>query len=223
MNWIKKNWNWVVVTLIGIIPLIPVFSMIQLDFSSSADSWISMGTITVPGHRPGEAVRQVSGAHIAVKETGEWAIRWMVVILSLTPIAILTGIKSRLFVRQAAGIITFVYAALHFIFFCIDRGWFETFKEFGYVMGLIAALIMAVLAISSNRKSMRLLAKTWKKMHRTAYLAALLAITHVMLLKHGTWLPYLIILALGFVVRTSFVKSRLSKLRTRNAVTFAHP
>jgi len=223
MDWIKKNWNWVLVVLIGIAPLVKIFSMIQLDFSPNADSWISMGTFSVPGHRPGEAARQVSGAHIAVKETGEWAIRWLMVILSLTPIAIITGIKSRLFVRQTAGIITFVYSALHFVFFCIDRSWIETFKEFGFVMGLVATIIMAALAITSNRRSMRFMRKKWKKMHRTAYLAALLAIAHVVLLKHGTWLPYLIILAVGFVVRTSFVKSRLSKLRTRNVVALAHP
>ncbi len=221
MNWIKNNWNWVLVVIVGIIPLINIFSMIHLDFSSSADSWISMGTVSIPGHRAGEATRIVSGAHVAVKETGEWAIRWLVVILSLTPVAILAGIKSRLFVRQAAGITTFVYAALHFVFFCIDRGWIETFKEFGYVMGLIAALIMTILAITSNRKSMRFMRKKWKKMHRAAYLAALLAVTHVVLLEHGAWLPYLIILVLGFVVRTSFVKSLLLKLRTRNVVALA--
>jgi len=221
MNSIRKNWNWALVALLGIIPLIPVFSMIQLDFSPSADSWISMEKISVPSRQPGEAARQVSGAHVAVKETGEWAIRWLVVILSLTPIAILTGIKSRLFVRQAAGIVAFVYATLHFIFFCIDRGWAETFKEFGYVLGLIAALIMTILAFTSNRKSMRFMRKNWKKMHRTAYLVALLAVTHVVLLEHGAWLPYLVILVLGFVVRSNLVKNRLSRFRSRKELAIA--
>ncbi|PTN08476.1 ferric reductase-like transmembrane domain-containing protein [Mangrovibacterium marinum] len=221
MNWIKKNRNWVVVVILGIIPLVNILSMIQLDFSSSADSWISMGSLSIPGHRQGEAARIVSGAHIAVRETGEWAVRWLMVILSLTPIAILTGIKSRLYVRQAAGIITFLYTALHLLFFCIDRNWIETFQEFGFVMGFIAAIIMAALAITSNRKSMRFMRKKWKKMHKTAYLAALLTIGHLVLLKHTTWAPYLLILLVGFVLRLNFVRSKIREWRSGKAVSIA--
>lgn len=210
------------VVILGLVPLISIFSMIHLDFSSSADSWISMGKISIPGHRPGEAERIVSGAHIAVKQTGEWAIRWLTVILSLTPIAIVTGIKSRLFVRQAAGSFAFLYAALHFVFFCIDKSWIETFKEFGLVMGLIATIIMAALAFTSNRKSMRLMRKNWKKMHRAAYVAGGLSIVHLLLLKHADWAPYLAIMVVGFVLRLSFVKNKISRLRTKKVVTVAH-
>ncbi|WP_163717110.1 ferric reductase-like transmembrane domain-containing protein [Mangrovibacterium lignilyticum] len=220
MNWIKSNWNWMLVVIIGFLPLTGILAMINLDFSSSADSWISMDSLTVPGRNPGDAPRIISGAHMAVKETGEWAIRWLVAILSLSPIAILTGIKSRLYVRQTMGITAFVYAALHFLFFCIDKSWVETFKEFGFVLGLLATLVMLVLAITSNRKSMRYLRKKWKKLHRMAYLAGFLAVLHVVLLEHGSWAPYLAILVVGFILRTTFVKSKISRLRTKKTVEY---
>lgn len=215
MNWIKKNWGWVTVIIIGLLPLIGVLKMINLDFSGSAETWISMDSFTMPARRPGELPKVVTGAGRAVKETGEWAIRWIVIILSMTPFSILTGKKPSLSVRQAAGISAFTYAVLHFLFFCVDKGWLETFKEFGLVLGLIATLVMMVLAITSNTRSMKFLRKKWKKLHRLAYLAGVLAILHVALLEHGDWIPYLIILIIGFLLRSTFIKQSISNRRTR--------
>jgi sulfoxide reductase heme-binding subunit YedZ len=215
MNWIKSNWGWITVIIIGIFPLIEVLSMININFSGSADSWISMDSFTMQGRHPGEESKVVSGAHMAVKETGEWAIRWIVAILSMTPFAILTGKKPSLWVRQAAGITAFTYAGLHFLFFCTDKGLMETFKEVGFILGLIATLIMFALAITSNTRAMKRLRKAWKKLHRFAYLAGVLAVLHVALLEHGDWIPYLIILAVGFLLRISFIKDKFSKLRNQ--------
>jgi sulfoxide reductase heme-binding subunit YedZ len=215
MNWIKTNWGWVTTIIIGFLPLIGVLKMINLDFSETAETWISMDSFTMPGRRPGELPKVVTGAGMAVKETGEWAIRWIVIILSMTPFSILTGKKPSLWVRQAAGITAFTYAGLHFLFFCVDKGWLETFKEMGFIIGLAAALIMMVLAITSNTRSMKFLRKTWKKIHRFAYLVGVLAILHVALLEHGDWMPYLIIMVIGFLIRSTFFKRSISGYRTR--------
>ena len=215
MNWIRSNWGWITVIIIGIIPLIEVLSMINIDFSGSADSWISMDSFKMQGRRPGEESRIVSGAHIAVKQTGEWAIRWIVVILSMTPFGILTGKKPSLWVRQAAGITAFIYACLHFLFFCIDKSFMETFRDVSFILGLIATLIMVVLAVTSNTKAMKSLRKSWKKLHRLAYLAGVLAVLHVALLEHGDWLPYLIILIAGFILRAKVIKEWFRVIRSR--------
>lgn len=215
MNWIKANWGWLTVIIVGVLPLIEVLTMINIDFSGSSESWISMDSFTMPGRRPGESSREVSGAHLAVKQTGEWAIRWITIILSMTPFAILTGKKPSLWVRQAAGITAFVYACLHFLFFCVDKGFMETFKDAGFILGLAATLIMFVLAVTSSTRAMKSLRKTWKKLHRFAYLAGILAVLHVVLLEHGDWAPYLIILAIGFILRTRIVKEWFSALRNK--------
>ena len=217
MNWIKQNWGWMTVVLLGFLPLIGVLQMIKLDFSGSAESWMTMDSFSVQGREPGELSREVSGAHMAVKETGEWAIRWIVIILSLTPFSILTGKKPSLSVRQATGITAFVYAFLHLLFFIIDKGLVETFREVGYVLGLIATLIMLVLAVTSNKQSIKFLRKNWKKLHRFAYLSGILAVLHVALLEHGDWIPYLIILAIGFLVRIPFIKEEILTRRIRKA------
>ena len=214
MNWIKNNWGWVTTIIVGILPLIGIMDIFNIDFSGNKP-WISISTITVPAHRTGDMPREVSGAHMAVKITGEWAIRWLVIVLSLTPFSIVTGKKPSLYVRQAAGIAAFTYAFLHFLFFCIDRGIMETFDEIGFILGLIATLIMLVLTVTSNKRSMKFLRKAWKKIHRFAYFAALLAIMHVVLLDHGDWVPYAVILVVGFLLRLAFIRQTISKLKTQ--------
>ena len=214
---IKKNWGWMSVIFIALLPLIGILRMINIDFTPSSESWISMDSFTMPGRRPGELAKEVTGAHMAVKETGEWAIRWLVAILSLTPIAILTGIKSRLHVRQAIGVAAFVYAFLHLLFFCIDKSLIETFKEFGNVLGLTATALMFILAITSNKRSMKFLRSSWKKVHRFAYLIGILAILHMVLLEHGDWAPYAVLLIIGFLIRTTFIKRAIKKIRLRHS------
>jgi len=214
-SWIKINWRWITVIVIGLLPLMIILHMINIDFSGTNESWISMNTFTMHGRRSGELSKEVSGVHMAVKETGEWAIRWLVAILSLTPIAILTGTKSRFRIRQAIGITAFVYAFLHLVFFCIDKGIMEIFKEFGSILGLIATAVMLVLAITSNKRSMKFLKKSWKKLHRLAYLAGLLAILHMALLKGGDWAPYAIILIIGLLIRSTPIRNAINRIRIR--------
>ncbi len=215
MNWIKKNWGWVTVIIIGLLPLTGILKMINIDFIGGSESWITMDSFTMQGRRPGELPREVSGAHIALKETGEWAIRWLIIVLSLTPFAILTGKKASLFVRQACGITAFVYASLHLLFFCIDKDFMGIFKGVSTILGLTSTLVMLALAVTSNKRSMKFLRNAWKKLHRFAYIAGVLAVMHVALLKHGDWVPYLIILAIGFLLRISYIEQAISNLKKR--------
>jgi sulfoxide reductase heme-binding subunit YedZ len=91
----------------------------------------------------------------------------------------------------------------------------ETFKEFGNMMGLLATLIMLVLAITSNKRSMKFMRQGWKKLHRLAYLVAFLAILHLVLLERGDWAPYAIILVIGFLLRITSIKNAVSNFRIR--------
>jgi len=214
MNWLRKNWGWSTVIVIGLLPLLSILAMVHIDFSGAGSSWISMDSVTFPGRNPGDASREIPGVHLGLKETGEWAIRWLVLVLTLTPFGILTGKRASLYVRQATGITAFVYAALHLLFFSIERGFLSAFKELSFILGLTATLVMLVLTVTSNKRSMRFLKAVWKKLHRLAYLAALLAVLHVVFLKHGDWIPYAIILAIGMILRLKFVKEGFVKLRT---------
>jgi sulfoxide reductase heme-binding subunit YedZ len=208
-----KTWKytWMIVTLLALLPLLPIVGLMEIEFDGLLPV-IRMESLTLPSHDGGIA-RQVSGVNLGLHTTGEWAIRWLVVVLSCTPVCILTGIKSRITTRQAMGITAFVYGALHYLFFLIQRGLPETFVEVNFILGLIAVFIMLPLALTSNRKALRFMRKKWKKLHRLAYFAGSLAVLHVAILGKGDWIPYAIILGIGFILRIPSVKENITTFR----------
>lgn len=85
--------------------------------------------------------------------------------------------------RRFIGVTAFVYAALHVAMHFIYEGGFGTFasdwrKPF-ILVGLVAFIILAVLAATSPKAVVRWLgARRWKWMHRSVYLAAVLVMYH---------------------------------------------
>ena len=195
MNFIKKNFGWMIVAILAALPLMVVLSMIQFDFinvfslvETSADA--SRTTLEMLYH-----------------VTGEFAIRWMTAVLTLTPIYIIFGITN-LFVRQAMGIATAVWSLLHFVIFIWKEGFIETFTQFNYIVGFIAILILIPLLFTSNRKSMKKLKKNWKKLQSLAYAAIFLSLLHIAILDK-TWVIYAIIVSIGFIIRIPLFKDKI--------------
>ncbi len=185
MKFIKKNYGWMIVTILALLPMIPLLK------------------ITLEG---GE-----ENLDMLYHISGEFAIRWMTAVLTCTPFFILFGIKN-LFVRQAMGIATAVWSFLHFIIFIVAEGFIETFTQVNYIAGFVAVLIIIPLLITSNRKSMKKLKRNWKKLQSFSYAAIFLSLLHVALLEK-TWLIYAIIVGIGFLIRIPLVKEKLIGFR----------
>ncbi|AEH02332.1 ferric reductase [Lacinutrix sp. 5H-3-7-4] len=201
MNIIKKNYGWILVTILASLPLLVVFKMINIEFSnglsfSFAENAVGEGRATV------EMLYHV---------TGEFAIRWMTAVLTCTPFFIIFGVAN-LFVRQAMGIATAVWSLLHFIFFMAAEGFMETFTQVNYVLGFIAILILIPLLLTSNRKAMKFLKSNWKKLQQYAYAAILLSLIHVAILDK-TWIIYAVVVGLGFIIRIPIVKNKILESR----------
>lgn len=201
MLMLRKNWSWILVGLIAVFPLVKIFSLISFnfeypeydlilfdDYELSEKEALQMGKDIIPG------------IELVIHSTGEWAIRWLIAVLMITPFKIVFGISGNLFVRQAMGISCGVYVALHAFFFLYHEGLLAVFSDFTLIFSSLAALIIIALAITSNRRSMKLLKKHWKTLHRLAYWAAVLAIIHVVLLNKN-WEIYAIVLGLGLIIR----------------------
>lgn len=181
MSFFIRNYGWLVVTLLAALPLIPL-SNIYFE----------------QGAAGGEMLYHISG---------EFAIRWMTAVLTCTPVFILFGVYS-LFVRQALGIATAVWSILHFVIFLWIEGFAETFTQVNYVAGFVAVLLLIPLLLTSNRRSMKWLKASWKKLQRLAYVAIILSLLHVAILEK-TWIIYAVIVGLGFVIRIPAVKERI--------------
>lgn len=187
MNFIKKNYGWLIVTLLAIFPLFILLNMFRQEGGPNIDMLY----------------------HVS----GEFAIRWMTAVLTCTPFFILFGV-SNLFVRQAMGIAAAVWSFIHFIIFIWAEGFAATFTEANYIAGFVAVLILLPLFFTSNRKAMKKLKMNWKKIQTYSYAAIILSLLHVVLLEK-TWLIYAIIVGLGFIIRMPAVKNKCIDFRNR--------
>ncbi|MDP5140569.1 MAG: ferric reductase [Spirosomaceae bacterium] len=201
MRFIKRNYGWIIVAVLAVLPLIPLSTFVAIDVSNG----ISIQLIEKVGEEGKNSLEMLY--HIS----GEFAIRWMTAVLTLTPVFIIFGVTN-LFVRQAMGIATAVWSILHFVIFIIAEGFAETFTQANYVAGFIAVLILIPLLFTSNSKSMKLLKRKWKKLQQFAYAAIILSLLHVVLLEK-TWIIYAVVVGIGFAIRLPFVKERI--IRTR--------
>ncbi|MEP2239153.1 MAG: ferric reductase-like transmembrane domain-containing protein [Maribacter sp.] len=205
MGFLKRNYGWMIVAVLAIIPLFILSSMFKIDTTNG----IALSLVDNVGKEGMTTLEMLY--HIS----GEFAIRWMTAVLTCTPFFILFGVNN-LFIRQAMGIATAVWSLLHFVIFIWAEGFLETFTQVNYVAGFIAVLILIPLLFTSNRKWMKKLKRTWKKLQSWAYAAIILSLLHVAILEK-TWLIYAIIVGIGFIIRIPFIKEKLIALRTKKS------
>lgn len=120
-------------------------------------------------------------------ETGEWALRFLLITLALTPLSQLTSDVRFIRQRRMLGLFAFFYASVHFLSwmaFILGFRWLaigEELLERPYItIGFAAYLIILALGITSTRAMVRRLGKNWKRLHKLIYLAAVLALIHLL-------------------------------------------
>ena len=153
--------------------------------------------------------------------TGKYALIFLVLTLSCTPINTLLGVKSVLRLRRTLGLYSFMYASLHLFNFIGLDYWFDfglilsdiSGKRF-VIAGLAAFLILLLLAVTSVKFLMKRLGENWERLHWLVYVAAALAVTHFLWqVKADVREPliYGILVALLLALRTPYVKKLLTK------------
>lgn len=105
--------------------------------------------------------------------------------------------------RRTLGVMSFFYVVVHLvIYFWLDQGadfenvYYDINERNFIAVGLAAFILLIPLALTSTNRMMRLLGKKWRKLHRSVYLVALLAITHFWMLSKVAvydYVPYVII------------------------------
>ena len=156
--------------------------------------------------------------------TGDWALRFLLLSLSITPLRRLFGWHWVVSLRRTLGLTAFGYACCHFFtFLALDhffdwRSIVEDVLERRYVTaGFAAFLCLVPLAATSTRAMMRRLGRRWAALHRLAYLAAALGAIHFLwLVKSDLREPLLYAAALALLLglRIGFW---LARSRSRNA------
>jgi sulfoxide reductase heme-binding subunit YedZ len=158
--------------------------------------------------------------------TGKAALILLLLSLACTPVNTLFKFKQVLKLRRPFGLYSFFYASVHFaIFIGVDYffNWNliqDALLEKRYaIVGLTTGLILLALTITSTIGWQRRLKKNWKKLHKLAYVAGILAVVHyIWLVKQGVLDPWYFaaILLVLFILRLPAIKKGLTSLRKRN-------
>ena len=124
-------------------------------------------------------------------ETGEWVMRFMVLVLAATPLARLGWPRLARY-RRMLGLFAWFYATLHLLIFAqVYIGWsgeilLQELAERPYVLvGVLAWLILLPLAVTSINRIRRKMGRNWRKLHKLTYLVAILGWFHLLWLSRS--------------------------------------
>jgi sulfoxide reductase heme-binding subunit YedZ len=120
----------------------------------------------------------------AIHETGDWAIRWLLISLAITPLRRITGWNRLILVRRMVGLAALGYALVHLLLYTVDLDFAfgkvasEIALRFYLTIGFVALSGLAILGVTSTDAMIRRLGRKWNSLHRIVYLLAVLGVVH---------------------------------------------
>ena len=124
-------------------------------------------------------------------QTGEWAIRLLVLVLAARPAA-QWGWPALFRYRRMLGLLMFFYTTLHLVVFAqVYVGWslailLEELIERPYVLvGFAGWALLIPLAVTSTDRMRRRLRQRWRQLHQLVYGVAVLGVLHVLWLSRS--------------------------------------
>lgn len=148
-------------------------------------------------------------------EYGKLALQLMILSLAVTPLRRLTGLNLLGF-RRAIGLLCFFYAACHLLVWLVldvqipAQIVADVLKRPYITIGMLGFALLLPLAATSNTLSMRRLGRRWQRLHRLAYVAAVLAALHYVMLAKGFQLePLAYLAAIVALLATRLPRKRL--------------
>lgn len=149
---------------------------------------------------------------VLTAQTGEQAIRLLLLGLALTPLRHWLGNTWPVRLRRMVGLFAAFYVVLHVtIYAVLDRELelhlvIEDLVERPYIMaGFVAFLILIPLTLTSTKGMVRRLKQRWQVLHRWVYIAATAAVVHYVLLAKGDRIePFVYLAILAFLLGWRF-------------------
>jgi sulfoxide reductase heme-binding subunit YedZ len=151
-------------------------------------AWLAAGILALQSGDLTGAAAQALGANPVekVQDTlGVWGLRLLLVTLAVTPLRVIGGWPRLQLFRRMLGLFAFFYISLHFLWYLfVDQAFdwrqlaADVVKRPYITAGFTAFLLLVPLAATSTRRAMRRLGRRWQKLHRLAYVAAILGCVH---------------------------------------------
>jgi Predicted membrane protein len=160
-----------------------------------------------------------------VRQTGLWALRFLLIALAVTPLRVLTGLPALARFRRMIGLFAFTYAVVHLLtyvaidqFFDWAAVWKDIVKRPYITVGMGAFVILTALAATSTNGMVRRIGgRRWRALHKTVFAAGLAGCFHYIMLVKGWQIPpfvYLGIFGLLVALRVAKVPSWRIAVRT---------
>ena len=149
--------------------------------------WLSYGLFINPsqlGANPAEYL---------VRSTGDWTLRFLCIVLAVTPLRVLGKTPQLARFRRMLGLFVYFYAVMHML----SYSWFDMefvlqdivrdiIKRPLILVGFSGLLLLTPLALTSFNRAIKALgAKRWQMLHKLVYLIAGLGLLHFFWMRAG--------------------------------------
>ena len=127
------------------------------------------------------------------RATGDWTLRFLCLVLAVTPLRSMTGTPALARFRRMLGLFVYFYAVLHVLSYSwFDMG-FEVVdivkdipKRPFILVGFSAFVLLTPLALTSFNRAIKALGtRRWQRLHQLIYLVAGLAVLHFFWMRAG--------------------------------------
>ena len=152
---------------------------------------------------------------------GDWALRFLLIALAVTPLRQLTGWAALGRLRRMLGLYAFFYVCLHVasyvgidLYFDWATLWKDVVKRRYITFGMTAFVLLVPLAATSTDSMIRLLGgRRWKALHKLVYPAGILGVVHFwMMVKADIREPAIYALILALLLGWRLIRSHLPSL-----------
>ena len=157
-----------------------VFILCLLPFA-----WLFYGALTNQlGANPAEAL---------IRATGDWTLRFVCIVLAVTPLRTLAGLPALARFRRMLGLFVYFYVVVHLL----SYSWFDMgfdvadiakdiAKRPFILVGFSAFVLLTPLAATSFNAAIKALgARRWQQLHKLVYVIAGLGLLHFFWMRAG--------------------------------------
>jgi len=141
--------------------------------------------------------------------TGKWTLYFIVITLAMTPLKKITKLNIWINYRRMFGLFIFFYASVHLMTyvgldyrFDLESIGDDIIKKKYIFIGFSAWLLLIPLAVTSNKRMIKILRDKWKKLHRLIYLISLFGVIHYLWLVKRDLTEPLIFLVVILILLT---------------------
>ncbi|MGE4218460.1 MAG: sulfite oxidase heme-binding subunit YedZ [Alphaproteobacteria bacterium] len=124
---------------------------------------------------------------VAIHETGDWAVRFLLLSLAVTPFRHILDWTKLIQVRRMLGVTVLAYAAIHLTLYVVDQKYdlgkvaSEIVLRFYLTIGFVALLALIALGATSTDAAVKRLKRNWTRLHMLVYPIGVLAVLHFFL------------------------------------------